>query len=485
MKKIFTIVIVTVLGWTLSGCNKLLEVTPKSQITEQTYFQNEGDFAPYLTGIYVQARNLLGLTDALTYGTERSEELVQANTSRFTTAWAHVISPNNGAFNYSPYYRAIGNCNLLLERIEAFTFTNTNEKNRIKAETLCLRALLYFQLTRIIGTTPLMLQAVTDDNVPLLPRSPIPDVLAQIFADIDQASALFAQKTTITSKYYFSYAAAQALKAEAKLWSAKVANGGQAAFNDAVTAVAEVEKANVSLLSNIRQITTVRQNAEVIFALYFQRDERSPNYGLNALPNYQSIQTASNLDSIPYAATSANGQGGYQISPKSRQLFSGLSNDKRIPNTFITERAGTTIRTSWITKYPGNVYTDSRVSDNDIIMYRLAEVYLMAAEAYAGLNNTTQAISYLDKVRVRAGIGAYTGPTDKASVEMEIFMERGREMFFENKRWFDIVRFHYGGTINAYTYVPNLAGKTTPLFWPLTPTLLAVNPELEQTEGYE
>jgi hypothetical protein len=46
------------------------------------------------------------------------------------------------------------------------------------------------------------------------------------------------------------------------------------------------------------------------------------------------------------------------------------------------------------------------------------------------------------------------------------------------------VRFHYGGTINAYTYVPNLVGKTTPLFWPLSATVLAANKNLIQTQGY-
>lgn len=209
-------------------------------------------------------------------------------------------------------------------------------------------------------------------------------------------------------------------------------------------------------------------------------------YGINALPFFAGgVEGASNLDSIPYTKTSVNGQGGYQISQKSKDLFTGLTaTDKRIPNTFIIERRGGSQRYSWINKYPGNIYPDDRVSDNDIILYRLADIYLIAAEAYAGLNTTSLAITYLDKVRGRAGNGDYTGATDKASVELEIFRERGRELFFENKRWYDIVRFHTAGTINAYTYVPNLVGKTIPLFWPLSTAVLAANPNLEQTTGY-
>jgi hypothetical protein len=118
-------------------------------------------------------------------------------------------------------------------------------------------------------------------------------------------------------------------------------------------------------------------------------------------------------------------------------------------------------------------------------MYRLADIYLLKAEAYAALDNTPQAIVYLNKVRVRTGNGDYTGATDKASVEKEILDERGRELFFENKRWYDLVRFHKGGTINVYTYVPKLVGLTTPLFWPLNTTVMANNTKLKQTDGYQ
>lgn len=500
MKKISHLLIAAFLLLIATGCKKLLEVTPESSITEETYFKNEGDFEPYVTGIYIFMR---GLANNITYGTERSEELVAASNSRFGAAWSQIITPTSGAVNYNDnsntntntsnsWYRGIGHCNLLLEKIADFPFSSPDTKKRIIAETFCLRAYMYFHLTRVIGDAPLMLEAVTDENVPLLARSPAADVMKQIQSDLDTAIASFRSISnfsvrTYPSKYRFAYGSAQAIKADAKLWNAKVNGTVTADFNDAIAAITEVEASGVTLNADFKNVTTVRAaaNPEIILAAFFQRDETSvgANYSLNALPFLPIVQGALNLDSLPYAQTSANGQGAYQISPRSRALFT-TATDKRIPYTWVTERQSTGPKISWITKYPGTKYADDRISDNDIIIYRLADVFLMKAEAYAGLNNTAQAIDYLNKVRARAGTGNYTGASTRAAVEREILDERGRELFFENKRWFDLVRFHKGGTINVYTYVPNLVGKTTPLFWPLNTTVLANNNKITQTEGY-
>lgn len=490
MKKIIQLATIPAfLFFMLSGCKKILEVTPQSSITEETYFKNEGDFEPYVTGIYTFMRTM---ANNVTYGTERSEELIAASNSRFGVAWSQIITPSSGAVNYNEWYRGIGHCNLLLTRIADFPFSSADTKKRIVAETFSLRAYLYFHLTRVIGDAPLMLEAVTNENVPLLARSSSVDVMKQIQSDLDTAIASFRSMSTFNvksypSKYRFAYGSAQALKADAKLWSAKVLGGGNTDFTDAITAITEVEASGVTLNTDFKNVTTVRApaNPEVILAAFFQRDETSvgSNYGLNALPFLSIVQGALNLDSLPYAQTSTNGQGAYQISPKSRALFT-TSSDKRIPFTWVTERQASGPKISWITKYPGTKYADDRISDNDLIIYRLADLLLMKAEAYAGLNNMANAIDYLNKVRVRAGIGNYTGATTKTAVEKEILDERERELFFENKRWFDLVRFHKGGTIDVYTYVPNLVGKTTPLFWPVNTTVLANNSKITQTQGY-
>ena len=152
----------------------------------------------------------------------------------------------------------------------------------------------------------------------------------------------------------------------------------------------------------------------------------------------------------------------------------------------MVDKDGTVILTQ-TNKFRGKVYADDRYFDDDLIVYRWADMLLLRAEANAALGNSPAALIDLEEVRTRAGIGEYTGPTDKKSLEKEILDERLRELFLEQKRWFDLVRFHFGGTINIYEEVPNLVGKenTAPIYFPIAYNDMVLNEKLVQTEGYE
>ncbi|MBE7179261.1 MAG: RagB/SusD family nutrient uptake outer membrane protein, partial [Mucilaginibacter polytrichastri] len=320
--KISLITAIALFATGFSGCKKLLEVDPQSAITEQVYFKSEGDFEPYLNGIYTIMR---ALSNNVTYGTERGEELTSASNSRFTVAWTQIITPTSGAVNYNQWYQGIGNCNLLIDKANSFSFSNEDLRKKILGEAYTLRAFFYFHLTRIIGDVPLMLQPVVDENVPLLSRAPAADVLKQIQTDLAEAIRNFQSqsgfsKTAYPSKYRFCYGSAMCLRADAYLWSAKVLNGGANDLNAAISAATEAEATGLVLNTNFANVTATRAatNTEVAMAAYYQRDEAGNNYGINALAALQFIQGATNLDQIPYTAQVANGQGAYQISAESR-----------------------------------------------------------------------------------------------------------------------------------------------------------------------
>ena len=84
------------------------------------------------------------------------------------------------------------------------------------------------------------------------------------------------------------------------------------------------------------------------------------------------------------------------------------------PKTLISlQRMRTEMNRDFDNKMKGTKTEGDRTYDSDIVIYRLAEMYLFKAEAYAALNQTPQAIIELNRVRDRAKIGTYSGSTIK------------------------------------------------------------------------
>ncbi len=474
MKKIIIKFSLIILALITFSCEDMLDVTIRSSITGENFWKSEGDFEPYMIGIYNRYRSHY---DYFGFGEDRSEMWKQGRNNRFTPAWSHNMLPGN-TVDWTGYYGTIGHCNLLLEKMEAWQFSNTTLKNRIMAETHAMRAAMYFLLARVWGDVPLVLTSVKDENEPLYPRSPVAEVFAQINTDINKALALFPEAGYV-DKYRWSKPAVYALLADVKMWSGKVLNGGAADFTAAVNAISEVEKSGVSMVtSSYGTVFDSRKNGEIIFSLYLNRAEFISGAYTNCLPRVDN--TTGGNDALPISLV---GQSSYVLSDMALGLFQKYPEDKRISRTFLPEYQLGNIIYYWPNKFIGTRYADDRIPDSDFIVYRLSDLLLLKAEAYAALNQIDNALLNLNKVRQRAGIPAFS-ETNKALVEREILDERGRELFNEMKRWWDLVRAHRSGVIDIYQYIPNLRGKATPVYWPVHTNVLAKNSKLEQNQGY-
>ena len=461
---------------TFLSCEDMIEITPKSQITGQVFWEEEGDFAPYLTGIYARYR---GHIDYMGFGEDRSEMWIQGYNARFTPYWAHNITEGN-TVQWTGYYGTIGHVNLLLEKIQPFEFANPVLKSRIEAESYAMRAAMYFFLARVWGDVPLVLTSVQDENEPLYPRTPVSQIFEQINRDIEEALALFPEDG-YRNKYRWSKPAVYALLADVKMWEATVLEGGSADFTAAIAAMDEVENSGVTLLGNYRDIFEDSRNDEIIFSFYLDRSEYSSGNYNNALLRYDTSAAADNADSLPLALA---GQQAYCISPRGLELIEAYyPDDKRVHVTRVPEIFSGVVQNFWPFKFIGTQYADTRIADSDIILYRLSDLLLLKAEAYAALEQPQNALLYLNMVRERSAVPEYT-VTDKALLQKEILDERGRELFHEIKRWYDLRRAHAIGVIDVYDYIPNLQGRTTPLYWPVHVNMLARNEKLVQTPGY-
>lgn len=123
-------------------------------------------------------------------------------------------------------------------------------------------------------------------------------------------------------------------------------------------------------------------------------------------------------------------------------------------------------------------YSDGKLQDNDIVLFRYADVLLMEAEAKVrdGQDGTAE----LNKVRTRAGMP----PRGKASLD-NILKERLLELMWEGWRRNDLIRFDLFH--RAYDFRPQQAGEAdrhTTVF-PIPQSAIDMNGKLKQNKGYE
>jgi hypothetical protein len=115
--------------------------------------------------------------------------------------------------------------------------------------------------------------------------------------------------------------------------------------------------------------------------------------------------------------------------------------------------------------------------DNDFVIYRLGDAYLMRAEANFRLGNTAAALTDVNLIRARAGMTAYTTATLNLN---ELLAERGRELAWEYHRRQDLIRF--GQYTKAWRFKP--ASQDFRNLFPIPNDQLSLNPNLKQNPGY-
>jgi hypothetical protein len=96
-------------------------------------------------------------------------------------------------------------------------------------------------------------------------------------------------------------------------------------------------------------------------------------------------------------------------------------------------------------KYQDNLRANLTAQEGGkvFVVYRLGEVYLIAAEAAIGLGNTTEAATYVNVLHTRAASPAHKNDYAVTPAQMTldyIMEERERELAGEHQRWYDIVR---------------------------------------------
>lgn len=134
--------------------------------------------------------------------------------------------------------------------------------------------------------------------------------------------------------------------------------------------------------------------------------------------------------------------------------------------------------------------SNPQFSDVDYPMFRLADAYLMYAEAVlrGGGGDRSQALGYINQLRFRA-YGSTAGDIADADLTLDFILdERARELLWEGHRRTDLIRYDRFTTKGTWAWKGNVqAGRTTEAFrnlYPLPATELIANPNLKQNPGY-
>jgi hypothetical protein len=510
------IIVLLLIGMSLSSCDKYLDAEVVSEISAASFWKTTDDVEAYRYGCYDRFRDL---NNSTFLAEDRGDSFKVGEIGPASDAWSQALDKDH-TINLTSYYNALYHFNLLLQQTPLINFgKNTNNRDKIMAEALAMRAHTYLNLLKAFGDIPLILQPYEGSSTELIGRTPKEEVMAQVLADIDEAISLF-KSDAIEDKNFWSKPALYALKADALIWKAKVHGGGAIDLQLAVDAINSLEGiTSLNLLDDYASVfsSSNKKNNEIIFSIRFDRDEQSGQYGSRTKSRTDQNSQAWNADLLSTTvdntarhvyAPSDELEAIYQVNPDdtregvsiiyplvivsqidvSANEFDGSQGDQ----IGVRDNGDIIVVTEWekltplTDKYRGTFYSDvgNFNYDDDIIIYRNADLLLLRAEANAGLGNIGPATIDLNIVRNRAGIGNYTGPADKISLEKEILDERFRELFLELKRWPDLVRAHFWGTIDIYQTVPTLRGKNTPLYFPISDSDWRENPLLKQTEGY-
>jgi len=306
---------------------------------------------------------------------------------------------------YAGLYKSILSANKVIENSEDATEV---------AEAKFLRGLSYFKLVRAFGDATINTSASPDasDNS-ILKRSPASEIYSSvIIPDLEAAIAGLGEAVNGRA----SKMAAQGMLGKVY---AQMGDYGSAATNLAAV-VNGADAAGISLQENYADIFGVNNdlNSEIIYATQIS-SSISDEYGFSEFWSWSGgldTKSLEPLDSDLVAAFDASGE-----------------DDLRRAITIDTATMASP-------KFP-----QTGGPDHDWIELRLADVILLYAEALNENGDTAGALTELNKIRTRAGLGD-SAASGQADVRQAILDERRLELAFEGHRWFDLVRT---GTVDA------------------------------------
>lgn len=453
-----------------ASCNSFLDIEPESDILPQNYWKDQRDANAGVIAIYNAFSKVLS-SGLWNWGEIRGDnydpydkdgaeqrELIENN-----------IPIDNGAAKWTNLYNAISKANAAIKYLPSVNM-DVNLRNDYLAEAYALRAWSYFYCVRVWGDVPLYLEPIEsisqgiyrtrESKNKIINEVIIPD-LKRAYDMIDKTRESESSKRSrvnvgtvcvlMMDVYAWIHAYDMVIQVKEQLINAL--NESQWRYLTPGGSDFAIEWRKMFF-----ETTANEASREVYFRMAYDRYGN----GTNSAIGYFAANSSSKLEissSLQQAYASSDKRGG-------STQWVHLNGAKRLRKKFWDDN----------TVFSGDGRVDS---DNDLVVYRYADVILLYAEALCMQGRTEEAVTQLNRTYTRAGNTPLSAQdymnTDKL-IEA-ILAERRREFVAEGKRWFDLVRTGRWSTYSKLT-------DEQRIWFPIHRDHLLQNPNLEQNPGY-
>lgn len=438
------------------SCKQFVEVPqPVDQLTSILVFADDNSAIKTITGIYIEMmvdQQQFSAGSTTLFGGMSADELyyyMPSYRDEFTNNEITLANHSNiDYFFWQPCYKHIYSANKCIEGAENSTSLSPEVKNSIIGEAKFIRAFCYFYLVNFFGNVPLVLTTAYQQN---LSSAAVADTIIynQIIADLTDAKEILTTDYPTPERVRPNKFAAAALLARVYLYTKNWA----AAENESTAVINGNMYALDTGLNDVFQINS----GETIWQLH----PVTPYY--NTWEGYLIIPPDGFSPAYLVTAGLLN-----SFEPSDERKKNWLMNIIFNGDTLYYP-------------YKYKINTGSTLQEYYVVL-RLAEQFLIRAEARARQHNLQAALKDLNIIRRRAGLPDVE-TSDQQQLLTAVEHERRIELFCEwGHRWFDLKRTGRAdavlGILKPSTWQP------TDTLWPIPDQEIKLNPALKQNAGY-
>jgi starch-binding outer membrane protein, SusD/RagB family len=502
-----------------AACGDDLSVQPQSQITSGNIFSDPASYQAFLAKIYAGLAvtgqsgpdgnpDINGIDEGFSQYVRGYWQLQELPTDEAIIGWGDTGLPElnfqtwsaSNPFTTAMYARIFYQVALSNEFMRQTTDAQLTARNTpsavatqiagYRAEARYLRALSYMHAVDLFGNVPIVTETFDISKLPV--QNTRAEVFAFVESELKAVRPLLAPTSTGANYARASQAAVDMSLAKmylnAKVWS------GTDRSADALTAASSViAAAGITLDNNFQRIFNADNNTspELIFSVPFDGTRTRTWGGMTYLIH---ASVGDNMD--PAAAGIDGGWYGLRLRPETVDRFAaGDTRGAMIQTTGRTKlisNVGSSSQGYALLKFrniktTGGMGSNATFPDTDFPLYRLAEAYLIYAEAQlrGGGGSRATALNYVNLLRNRASAGAIT---DAQLTLPFILDERSRELLWEGTRRQDLIRFGQFSSAGIWNWKGGVIGgqvtAATRDLYPIPTNELAANPTLKQNPGY-